>query len=636
MKSYLKGILLFDKEGSKRVVPLKDGINIITGESKTGKSALVEIIDYCLCSSRCTVPKGIITEFAEIYSIILYVNGHSYIIARQRWSVGGKMLFEEVSNDINVDLLEYNFFSKEFINYDIVRTKIESVLNLNVTNTTTEPNEKKKKASLRNMVSYLFQHQNLMASKFALFYRFSDFYKRKDAIEQFPVFAGIVNQEYYSDLITLNEYENKLKLLRKKQRENENSITYVKDKLISLLANYYSLIGEDFKEDITSDKAIKLATNLPSIEKISFNSKAIADRYHNLKKQIEDLRTKEREFSIQISNLEGVQKTGKDFSSVLIDLQERINISKPTQKDYVCPFCGAKCEDIKQQDEEIEKSAKWLENEIQITNGYNANFVEDIRLLETKKEETIIQIKALWKEYKELEEKYINSKNLKSKVEEINYAKAQIHLFLDMQKDGLFNSQDEEIKDLQTKIALIKEIIDAYNYKDEIAKAQVFISDNMNKLAQSLDFEEEYKPINLTFDIMEGTFDLYHKGKEKIRLYEMGSGANWVSCHIALFLSLLHYFAKQKNSPMPLIMFFDQPSQVYFPQGDETKELKQADIIAVNNMYKTMFTEIKNIEADTSILPQLIIVDHVSSENLAMPEFNDYVRCNWRNKSGLI
>ena len=95
-------------------------------------------------------------------------------------------MFEEISNDINVDLIEYDFFSKEFINYDIVRTKIENILNLNVTNTTTEPNEKKKKASLRNMVSYLFQHQNLMASKFALFYRFSDYYKRKDTIEQFP------------------------------------------------------------------------------------------------------------------------------------------------------------------------------------------------------------------------------------------------------------------------------------------------------------------------------------------------------------------------------------------------------------------------------------------------------------------
>lgn len=42
-----------------------------------------------------------------------------------------------------------------------------------------------------------------MASKFALFYRFSDFYKRKDVIEQFPVFVGMISQEYYSDLIQL-------------------------------------------------------------------------------------------------------------------------------------------------------------------------------------------------------------------------------------------------------------------------------------------------------------------------------------------------------------------------------------------------------------------------------------------------
>ncbi len=57
MKSYIKAIIIFNKNGEKRVVPLEQGVNIITGESKTGKSALVEIIDYCLCSTRCTIPK---------------------------------------------------------------------------------------------------------------------------------------------------------------------------------------------------------------------------------------------------------------------------------------------------------------------------------------------------------------------------------------------------------------------------------------------------------------------------------------------------------------------------------------------------------------------------------------------------
>lgn len=61
MKSYIKAIIIFDKNGEKRVVPLEQGVNIITGESKTGKSALVEIIDYCLCSTRCTIPKAVNT-----------------------------------------------------------------------------------------------------------------------------------------------------------------------------------------------------------------------------------------------------------------------------------------------------------------------------------------------------------------------------------------------------------------------------------------------------------------------------------------------------------------------------------------------------------------------------------------------
>ncbi len=638
MKSYLKGILLFNINGEKRKVQLEQGINIITGESKTGKSALVEIIDYCLCSSRCTVPKGIITDFAEIYAIILSINDCSYIVARQRWLNGGKMLFEEVSNSETVDSLEYSFFDKQFMSVDAVKEKIEKALGLNISNTATDLNDKKKKASLRSMVSYLFQHQNLLASKFALFYRFSDYYKRKDVIDQFPVFAGIVNQEYYSYLLTLNEYENRLRLLRKKQKDNAESIKYVKDKLIELLRNYFLLRNIEFDDTISADKAIELAKYLPQPQEISFDSDKVAKRYQELKNQIEELRVKEREIAVKINNLESVCNTGKDFKDLLLDLKNRTAVAESLTADYVCPLCGSTCKEISDEDDEIQKSKDWLDNELQVTTSYNASFIEDLRLLETEKDKIITQIKSLWREYKGLEEKYINSKSIKSKLDEINYSRAQIQLFVDMEAQGLFDSQDDEINELESKIKLIKEKIDAFNCVNEIIKAQSFISNNMNKLSETLDFEDEYKPLNLTFDIINGTFDIFHtqNKKDKIRLYEMGSGANWVSCHIALFLSILHYFTSQKDSPMPLFMFFDQPSQVYFPQGDEKHDLGQADIKAVNNMYKTMFNEISKIKDETGILPQLIIVDHVSDENVSLPEFKNYVRCNWRNGSALI
>ena len=89
---------------------------------------------------------------------------------------------------------------------------------------------------------------------------------------------------------------------------------------------------------------------------------------------------------------------------------------------------------------------------------------------------------------------------------------------------------------------------------------------------------------------------------------------------------------------MPLFMFFDQPSQVYFPRGDDKNdEVTQADVMAVNKMYKTIFDEINSIGKDTEILPQIIIVDHVDGNNLEIKdEFEGYVRCNWRDGAALI
>lgn len=249
MKSYIKSIIIFCKNGEKRIVPLEQGVNIITGESKTGKSALVEIIDYCLCSTRCTVPKGKITEFSYLYTLVMLIGDSTYIIARYNWDNGGKMHFSKEAADFSPENLEVTYFiEKTALSYKDVKNKIECVLGLFITNMATDADQKGKKASLRNMVSYLFQHQNLMASKFALFYRFSDFYKRKDAIEQFPVFAGIISQAYYSDLIQLNTLKSQLKQKQNKQKANKKSITIIKENLTPLLTDFLLCLNKTLME----------------------------------------------------------------------------------------------------------------------------------------------------------------------------------------------------------------------------------------------------------------------------------------------------------------------------------------------------------------------------------------------------
>lgn len=490
------------------------------------------------------------------------------------------------------------------------------------------------------MVSYMFQHQNLIASKFALFYRFSDFYKRKEVINQFPVFAGMVNQEYYSSLIELNSLKANLIQQKKKQKINKKSQQFVKDNLMSLLSDYYALLEMNFDKNVSLNKMLKIASDLPEFDDTTlFGDKEIVKRYNELKLKLENIRNEEVVVLAKINELEKTSNNGNSYFKMLQDLKLQTESIKIETNTYTCPLCGNNCKKINENDSELTIATQWLDSELEITEKYTTDFSEDIRKLKEKHGKIEENIRKVWEEKKLIENKYIKSKELLSKREKINYAKAKIKLYVEMNDSGIFEFADDDISKLQEEIQKLQEKIKVFDIDNKLSKAQTFISDNMNRLAEKLDFEEEFKPINLNFDLINHTFDIYQSqnNKQRIYLYEMGSGANWVSCHIALFLSFLHYFALQQESPMPSIMFFDQPSQVYFPQGADSDDLTHTDLVAVNSMYQTIFDEIKMIGSESGILPQIIIVDHVDGKNLDCEnEFKNYIRCNWRDGKALI
>ena len=136
MNSYIKGIAVFKdgtKEG-KRTLELSRGLNIISGNSKTGKSAIMDIIDWCLCSEQCTIPRGVITKFTEIYSLILCINNRCILLARQNQEKGKNSVFiKEISKDKEIkDILFEDFDDSLFYKRKVALDKINDIINLTV------------------------------------------------------------------------------------------------------------------------------------------------------------------------------------------------------------------------------------------------------------------------------------------------------------------------------------------------------------------------------------------------------------------------------------------------------------------------------------------------------------------------
>ena len=65
-----------------------DKINVITGDSSTGKSSLLSIIDYLFLSDNPTIVENVINENIEFYGMKLFMDGNSYVLIRKAPKMG--------------------------------------------------------------------------------------------------------------------------------------------------------------------------------------------------------------------------------------------------------------------------------------------------------------------------------------------------------------------------------------------------------------------------------------------------------------------------------------------------------------------------------------------------------------------
>ncbi len=65
-------LVLYGYNQKVRHLPFKLGqVNIITGRSKSGKSAVGDIIDYCLGGNSCNIADGVVRENVAWYGLLL-------------------------------------------------------------------------------------------------------------------------------------------------------------------------------------------------------------------------------------------------------------------------------------------------------------------------------------------------------------------------------------------------------------------------------------------------------------------------------------------------------------------------------------------------------------------------------------
>lgn len=87
----IRAVVIYSHDGRQRVVPFDPGcVNIISGDSRTGKSAILGIIDYCFGAKEIDVPEGKVRRNVAWFGLLLETGRGQAFVARQLPAGDGK------------------------------------------------------------------------------------------------------------------------------------------------------------------------------------------------------------------------------------------------------------------------------------------------------------------------------------------------------------------------------------------------------------------------------------------------------------------------------------------------------------------------------------------------------------------
>ena len=82
-------LILYSRDGEVKELAFRTGaLNILTGASKTGKSAIIDIVDYCTGRSECNVADGVIRKHVGWYALLFQLNDGQILVARRNPPLG--------------------------------------------------------------------------------------------------------------------------------------------------------------------------------------------------------------------------------------------------------------------------------------------------------------------------------------------------------------------------------------------------------------------------------------------------------------------------------------------------------------------------------------------------------------------
>ncbi len=613
----LLAIILYNAVGEQRIVTFTPGtLNVVTGDPGTGKSALLDIVDFCLGRSTVTMAVGPITRTVAWYAVVLQLPGGRAFVARPAPRSGAatsSRAMIEIGAEIEplpFDRLEVN------TDADTVRDQLGRAIGIGENAGDRGPMSFREplEANLGHAVLLCLQRQSEIANRDLLFHRQGeeDGEIGRAIRDTLPYFLGAVprDQAVQRQRLTIARRD-----LRRAETELARAHAADEEIETSLRAMVREAIVAGVVADEPHEGRADMLTALQSVlagPPVQIGDEVVAERQQRLERQRSELRLALRAAGEQVALLEGMNTDEQGYEGVVGQQLSRLrslDLLGDVDSGDVCPVCGNSTDGADASVSDLRDAAEHLHGQLASVEAIRPRRRQALQELSAQVDGLRQQLRAADEALAGLDATESGGSGAGSRAEQQAFTRGRIQHFLASAQ----SAEATEVRRLEERVTMRREAVEtleaglnADDEREQVTSRLTIVGADMTRWADQLQLEHsgsvrlDVSRLTVVADTDEGPAPLFR----------IGSAANWIGYHLVTHLALHRYFTRQ-DRPVPRLLMLDQPSQAYYPSDVEQQEglpEGEEDRAAVERLFELM----RSVTEELSPYFQIIVCDHAN------------------------
>jgi hypothetical protein len=615
MTMQIRDIVVFSHDGQRRSLSLRTGqVNVITGGSTTGKSALIDIVDYCFGSGECKVAEGPIRRCVSWFGLRLQLASGQAFVARRcpdPRAASSEDCYVVVGDE--VDLPEWAELRQSTNTKGLEALLsgwcgIEDNLHVPPTGQVRAPLS----ANVRHGLALCFQPQDEIIRRRQLFHGADDHWFAQALTDTMPYFLGAVDDDYVRNREQLRRLRERLRAVDRQLGE----LTALRGGGLSKAA---TLMAQARDAGLSSETGDSWEETVAALRQVSQTPIASFDvgipdgrEYARLAEERNLLLGSQARLRGDIAEARAFEHDGNGFSREASEQRARlasIGIFEGRDPTHSCPLCAQELRDDALPDRsQMKAESADLGSRLDSVVRAAPQVEKAIAELEA----SLARVQASLADNRQQMEGVRQESDLVQHTQDEAAKRAHMLGRVSLYLESLPELPDTQALELQAEqlraeCSALEEVLSDERIRDRIDSIVSILSRGMTDGARFLELEHSKFPLRL--DIKNLTI-VADTSDGPLPMSRMGGGENWVGYHLIAHLGLHEWFTN-RGRPVPRFLFLDQPSQVYFPpeKRDASGSMAMVDEDerrAVVRMFAFVFSIVEAIAPGL----QVVITEH--------------------------